>query len=97
MQCGARLSVTRQGARFLETQRFRAFPRPTFTRQFFLISCTARECEFFTLYLLLQLVFILLSTFVKILNLARPYVLSREQQSGFLANTWLQNLKFKKG
>jgi hypothetical protein len=40
----------------------------------FLIFCTAIECEFSKLYFLLQLVFILLSTFVKILNLARPCI-----------------------
>ena len=43
----------------------------------FLVFCTAVECEFSKLYFLLQLVLFLLYTFVNILNLERPCILSR--------------------
>jgi hypothetical protein len=45
----------------------------------FLIFWTAVEFEFSKLYFLPQLVFILLSNFVKMLNLALPCILSRGQ------------------
>ena len=76
MKCAARLLATRQGVIF---PNFRAFPRPTFSG-LFLIFCTAGECGFSKLYLLPQLVFILLSTFVQVLSLARPCISSHQQQ-----------------
>ena len=73
MQCPARLSVTRQGARSLK--RAQIVPsRGSKVTGLFLIFCTAVECKFSKLYFLPQLAFISLSTFVKILNLARPCI-----------------------
>jgi hypothetical protein len=56
-----------------KTQRFRVFPRPTcIFRGLFLSFCTAATCKFSKLYFPPQFFCILLSTFVQILNLARP-------------------------
>ena len=62
----------------------------------FLIFCTAVECEFSKLYFLPQLVFILLSTFVKILNLVWPSISSHQQQPT-AAREGGTKLEFKKG
>jgi hypothetical protein len=47
----------------------------------FLLFCTAAECEFSKLYFSPQPILFLLSTFVKILNLARPCISSRGQSA----------------
>ena len=61
MQCAARLSITRQGARFLKRKAF-VPPRGLKLHGCFLIFCTAVECESSKLYFLPQLVSILLDT-----------------------------------
>ena len=76
MECPARLSVTRQGAKFLKRTQI-VLSRGSKVTGLFLVFCTAVECEFSKLYFLLQLVLFLLYTFVNILNLERPCILSR--------------------
>ena len=91
MQCAARLSVTRQGARFPKRHAF-VPSRGLISTGLFLIFCTAVEREFRNCTFQNKSDTIFLSTLVDMLGFARPCISSRQQQAGQPGHKIGQNL-----